>query len=136
MSTSVADLTNIVVSIQDESNIVTVSLQDGYKEVKQGTSQIQKIRETFAGINSAVTEMANNIKTVSENLPSIASNSEKINESISEIAAISEESAAGVEQSAASSQQISSAMEEASNSSNDLVKLAEKLNRLVHQFKL
>ncbi|KMY52207.1 chemotaxis protein [Peribacillus loiseleuriae] len=136
VSTSVTDITDIVASIQDESSLVTESLQDGYKEVKQGTIQIETTRETFAGINSAVTEMANSIKTVSENLSSIASNSEKMNGSISEIAAISEESAAGVEQTSASSQQISSSMEEVANSSNDLAKLAEKLNGLVHQFKL
>ncbi|MGE8080082.1 methyl-accepting chemotaxis protein [Peribacillus loiseleuriae] len=136
VSTSVTDITDIVAGIQDESSLVTQSLQDGYKEVKQGTIQIKMTRETFAGINSAVTEMTNSIKTVSENLSSIASNSEKMNESISEIAAISEESAAGIEQTSASSQQISSSMEEVANSSDDLAKLAEKLNGLVHQFKL
>ena len=136
VSSSVADITEIVAGIQYESSLVSESLQDGYKEVNEGTTQIKMTRETFAGINSSVTEMANSINTVSENLSSIASNSEKMNGSISEIAAISEESAAGVEQTSASSQQIGSSMEEVANSSDDLAKLAEKLNGLVHQFKL
>ncbi len=136
VSSSVADITDIVAGIQYESSLVTTSLQDGYNEVKQGTTQIKTTRETFASISSAVTEMVNSIKTVSENLSSISSNSEIMNGSISEIAAISEETAAGVEQTSASSQQISSSMEEVTNSSDDLAKLAEKLNRLVRQFKL
>ena len=136
VSTSVADITDIVAGIQYETSLVTESLQVGYNEVKQGTTQIKTTQETFASISSAVTEMVNNIKTVSENLSSIASNSEKMNESISEIAAISEETAAGVEQTSASSQQISSSMEEVTNSSDDLAKLAEKLNGLVHRFKI
>ncbi len=136
VSTSVLDITNIVASIQNESSLVTSSLQAGYEEVNQGTSQIKQTRETFAGINASITEMANSIQTVSENLSSIALNSEKINGSISEIAAISEESAAGVEQTSASSQQISSSMEEVANNSDELAKLAEKLNGLVLQFKI
>ncbi|MBA9026369.1 methyl-accepting chemotaxis protein [Peribacillus huizhouensis] len=136
VSTSITDITDIVAGIQDESSLVAESLYDGYKEVNQGTIQIKTTRETFAKINSAVTEMSININTVSGNLSSIVANSEKMNESISEIAAISEESAAGVEQTSASSQQISSSMEEVANNSDELAKLAEKLNGLVHQFKL
>ncbi len=136
VSTSVTDITGIVAGIQEESSLVADALQDGYKEVVLGTTQIKTTQETFAGINSSILEMANSINTVSENLSSIASNSEKMNGYISEIAAISEESAAGVEQTSASSQQISSSMEEVSNSADDLAKLAEKLNGLVHQFKI
>ena len=136
VSASVTDITTIVVGIQEESSSVTEALQDGYKEVVQGTTQIQTTRETFAEINSSITEMANSIHMISENLSTIAQNSEKMNGSISEIAAISEETAAGVEQTSASSQQISSSMEEVSNSSDDLAKLAEKLNGLVLKFKL
>ncbi|KAB2329413.1 methyl-accepting chemotaxis protein [Cytobacillus depressus] len=136
VSGSVSDITNIVAGIQDESSIVTESLKDGYKEVTEGTSQIKTTRETFAGISTAVTEMAQSIQTVSENMASIVSNSDSMNRSISEIAVISEESAAGVEQTSASSQQISSSMDEVANNSDDLAKLAEKLNGLVQQFKL
>ncbi|RHW36714.1 methyl-accepting chemotaxis protein [Lysinibacillus yapensis] len=136
VSTSVADITGIVAGIQSESSVVAESLQDGYNEVKQGTTQINTTQETFAAISSAVTNMVNNIKMVSENLSTIASNTEKMNASVSEIAAISEESAAGVEQTSASSQQISSSMEEVASSSEDLARLAENLNELVRRFKL
>ncbi|MBS4200612.1 methyl-accepting chemotaxis protein [Bacillus sp. FJAT-49732] len=136
VSASVSDITDIVVGIQNESSVVTASLQDGYKEVAQGTSQIVATQETFNGISSAVSEMATNIKTVFENILTIAANSEKMHESITDIAAISEESAAGVEQTSASSEQISSSMEEVANSSTDLAKLAENLNDLINRFKL
>ena len=56
VSTSVADITDIVDGIQSETSLVTESLQDGYKEVKQGTTEINTTRETFASISSAVTE--------------------------------------------------------------------------------
>lgn len=136
VSASVADITNIVSGIQEESTIVTESLQTGYTEVVEGTNQIKTTSVTFEEINTAIKEMANSIQTVTGNLESISSNSKIMSESISEIAAISEESAAGVEQTSASSQQISSSMDEVANSSDELAKQAEKLNELVLQFKL
>ncbi|WP_431028493.1 methyl-accepting chemotaxis protein [Lysinibacillus sp. LZ02] len=136
VSTSVVDITDIIAGIQNESSVVTESLQNGYTEVQQGTSQIKTTQETFTRISGSVKDMTNSIKVIAENLASMASDSKIMNGSISEIAAISEESAAGVEQTSASSQQINSSMEEVANNSDELAKLAEKLNGLVHQFKL
>lgn len=136
VSVSVSDITNIVEGITTESGIVTKSLQDAYKEVEQGSQQIETTLKTFNRINANVTEMVENLGTVSDNLTTIASNSEKMNESITEMAAIAEESAAGVEQTSASTQQISSSMEEVSSSSVDLATRAENLNILIRKFKI
>lgn len=136
VSHSVTDITGIVESIQSESSAVTESLQEGYKEVEQGTKHIQRTHETFKQISEAVTDMARNIHISSENLLDITKNSEEMSRSIQEIAAISEESAAGVEETSAQTQEASSSMEEVAISSNDLAKLAEELDRLVNQFNL
>ncbi|MFC4557654.1 methyl-accepting chemotaxis protein [Virgibacillus kekensis] len=136
VANSVADITEIVASIQNESGAVTESLQEGYHEVEQGTGQIRKTSETFTGISSSLKDMVSSINTVSENLSEIAAGSQQMNGSIQEIAAISEESAAGIEQTSASSQQTTSSMEEVAASSEQLAKLAEELNGLVRKFKL
>ncbi|MBO1002004.1 methyl-accepting chemotaxis protein [Pseudogracilibacillus auburnensis] len=135
-SDSVSNITTIVNDIQSESNLVTSSLQEGYKEVEQGTTQIITTGETFNQISSAVTEMANKISIVSANLRDILTDSQGMSSSIQEIAAITEESAAGVEETSASSEQASSAMQEVTSSANDLARLAEELNELVLQFKI
>ena len=135
-ATSVTDITRIVNNIQNGFGVVTESLQDGYKEVEQGTSQIITTGETFNEINSSVIGMVDNIKNVSNKLLDITTNSQAMNSSIQEIAATAEESAAGVEQTAASVQQTTSSMEEVARSSVDLSKLAEELNELIRQFKL
>ncbi|WP_430790600.1 methyl-accepting chemotaxis protein [Virgibacillus flavescens] len=136
VSVSVTDITGIVGNIQNESSSVTNSLKTGYAEVELGSSQIKSTGETFNGINTAVTEMASSIRTISDNLSDIAASSQEMSGSIEEIASISEESAAGIEETSASSQQTSSSMEEVSASSEHLAKLAEELNSLVRQFKL
>ena len=135
-ASSVTDITRIVNNIQSGFHSVTESLELGYREVERGTSQIQTTGETFNGISTSLTEMADRINSVSANLSDIAANSQEMNSSIEEIAATAEESAAGIEETSASIQQTSSSMDEIARSSDDLAQLAEKLNRFVHQFKL
>ncbi|RDW21392.1 chemotaxis protein [Oceanobacillus arenosus] len=136
VSDSVTDITDIVTNIQRETNLVTDSLQGGYKEVQLGTAQIETTGKTFGNISEAVTEMVNSITAISENLSELAANAQEMNGSIEEIASISEESAAGIEETSASSEQTSSIMEEVAGSSEQLAKLAEELNGLVRVFKL
>lgn len=136
VSLSVIDIEHIVEQIVEETNTVTTSLTRSYEEVQQGTEQISLTNQTFIEIDSAVTDMAENIASVSRNLDQLVENSAKIDKAIEEIAAISQESAAGVEQTSATMQQTSSAMEEISNSSHQLAKMAETLNDQVGQFKL
>ena len=133
---SVTDITGIVHTIQSGFNAVTESLEEGYREVEKGTSQIQTTGETFNDIRTSLTEVVDRINMVSANLSDIAANSQEMNSSIQEIAATAEESAAGIEQTSASIQQTSSSMDEIARSSNDLAQVAEKLNAFVHQFKL
>lgn len=136
VSESVTDITEIVGNIQSESTFVTESLQTGYKEVEQGTSQIQETEETFKSISDAVTEMVDNIKHIASNLTDIADGSEQTTSSIQDIAAISEESAAGVEETSAQAEETTSAMEDISGYSEHLKELADELHGLVLQFKL
>lgn len=135
-SHSVANITNIVDRIQNESSNVASSLEASYKDVEQGTNQIATTAETFNQISDAVTKMVERIYHISENLLEISVTSKEMNGSIQEIAAISEESAAGVEQTSASTQQTSSAMQEVAAFSNDLAKLAEDLQKVVGRFTL
>ncbi|ALV22022.1 methyl-accepting chemotaxis protein [Carnobacterium antarcticum] len=136
VAVSIADITGFVTTIQAESKKVSDSLQNGYTEVEEGTSQINTTGQTFNKISQSVTSMVNEIQSISGNLESIAANSEIMNGSIEEIAAVSQESAAGVEETSAASQQISSSMEEVAGNSEHLAALAEDLSQMVNQFKL
>ena len=136
VAVSVTDITDIVGNIQSESRIVTNSLHDGYKEVAEGTNQIQSTGEAFEEMSGKLGDMSSRINAISDNLSNIASSSEIMRTDIEEIAAISEESAAGIEQTSATSQQSSSSMEEVSANAQQLALLAEQLNDHVKRFKL
>lgn len=135
-ASSIKDITQIVTDIKTESSNVANSLKDGYTEVEQGAKQIETTGKTFNEISFAVTEMANNITTISEKLSKIAEESGEMNGFIEEVASVSEEASAGVEETVASAQQASSAMEEITASSKHLSQLAEELNDLVGKYKL
>ncbi|WP_337017014.1 methyl-accepting chemotaxis protein [Oceanobacillus massiliensis] len=136
VSDSVTDITGFAANIQLESSNVAKSLQMGYKEVEQGTSQIKSTGETFTIISDSVSDMAENIQSIAERLSEMVAGSQEMNASIEEIASVSEEAAAGVEEAAATAEQSSSSMEEVASSSEQLAKLAEEMNELVSKFKL
>ena len=136
VSHSVTDITEIVSNIQQESGMVVESLNNGYQEVQEGTTQIQTTNQTFHSIGESIMGMVNHMTAISEQLSDMAGKSQSMNASIEEVASIAEESAAGVEQTSASAEQSSSAMEEVAGSSDQLAKLAEELNGLVGRFKL
>ncbi|MER2000080.1 MAG: HAMP domain-containing methyl-accepting chemotaxis protein, partial [Lysinibacillus sp.] len=133
---SVADISAIVNRIQQETGNVTRSLQDGYQEVRKGTSQISETSETFNHISVAVQGMIGSIDAISANLNDVLASTEEIGTSIDDIASISEESAAGVEQTTATTEETVSTMEEVVRSADQLATLAEQLNVEVQQFKL
>jgi methyl-accepting chemotaxis protein len=136
VSLSVTDITQIVNNIQNETKLVTSSLQGGYKEVESGKNQIVTTGHTFEEIERSLSEMANGVQFISRTLGTIATNSDGINNSISEIASVSEEAAAGIEETAASVEQSSGSMEEIAISATRLNDLANDLKQLINKFVL
>ncbi|WP_155592927.1 methyl-accepting chemotaxis protein [Lysinibacillus cavernae] len=133
---SVNDITTIVTNIQQDFDVVTNSLEDGYQEVKEGTNQIKATSETFNTISYSINDVVESVKLISTNLSKVTEDGRKMNNSIQEIAAVAEESAAGVEQTTATTEQTSSSMEDMAGKSAQLSELALQLKTLIAQFKL
>lgn len=136
VSLSVNDITHIVSAIQDETNVVTSSLQNGYQEVEQGTNEIIATGEKFTMIHDSLINMAGNIQNNSEELEGILENGHVMNQSIEEIAALFEQAAAGIEETSANAHQAGQSMDEMADNSLQLVTLTERLNELIARFKL
>ncbi|MFJ7697051.1 methyl-accepting chemotaxis protein [Lysinibacillus fusiformis] len=133
---SVNDITSIVTNIQQDFDVVTSSLEDGYQEVKEGTNQIKATSETFTTISSSINDVVESVQLISSNLSKVTEDGQKMNSAIQEIAAVAEESAAGVEQTTATTEQTSSSMEVMAGKSAQLSTLALELKTLIAQFKL
>lgn len=133
---SVNDITSIVTNIQQDFDVVTNSLEDGYQEVKEGTNQIKATTETFNTISHSINDIVESVQLISTNLSKVTEDGHKMNNSIQEIAAVAEESAAGVEQTTATTEETSSSMENMAGKSAQLSELALQLKALIAQFKL
>lgn len=133
---SVSNISTIVQTIQEETNSVTRSLVEGYKEVEKGSQQTNYASRSYREISSAVSEMVANINNVTTNLQNIADSTSSIDLAIENIAAVSEQSAAGSQQTAATIQEVSASMDSVSNAAKDLSKTADTLKNIVSHFKL
>ena len=136
VSHSVSNISTIVNNIQNETNIVTRSLVEGYEEVEKGSKQTNISSETYRNISVAITEMVSNIRSVTQNLQHIANNTNDIDNAIENIAAVSEQSAASSQQTAATIEEVASSMESVAQSAEQLNGTADKLQQVVQQFKL
>lgn len=136
VAVSVTDITNIVASIQRESENVTNSLELGYDEVTQGSQHIVGTGKMFDEMTLAMEDAGKNIDRMTNHLGNITDETAQMSRSVQEIAAIAEESAAGTEETTASALQMSNSMNDITGHSNDLSQLAEQLNDLVKRFKI
>lgn len=135
VAVSVKDITGFVGKIQSESRDVSVSLEQGYTEVKAGAEQIQRTTDMLNEMENSLNDMIQNILLVSDKMSSLTENTASMSVAIEEIASISQESAAGVEETSAATQQINSSMEEVSINSEQISGLAEMLHAIVNHFK-
>ncbi|MCT4594245.1 MAG: methyl-accepting chemotaxis protein [Anaeromicrobium sp.] len=136
VASSLAEIIKIVSGIQGETNIMTQSLEEGYKEVEDGTNKIQDTGVNFKNITDSVAKTVDKVENMSSNLEKLSSNSNEISGSIELIAVAAEENSASIEQTAASAQQQNSSMEEVRNDATLLVDLSEQLNNIVKNFKI
>ncbi|WP_067840812.1 methyl-accepting chemotaxis protein [Amphibacillus sediminis] len=133
---SVVDITQIVQTIQSESQLVSSALEKGYQEVAQGTKDIEETGVRFESIEQAIADMTAHVQTVMTGLTALANDSESVNASVQEIASISEQSAAGVEEASASAEEASGAMEQVAEGAGSLLSSSHKLNNLIEEFQL
>lgn len=133
---SISGISKIITEIQSESSEVAQSLENGYQEVNEGTTQIEHTGQAFEQINLGITEMVNNVQAIVTDLTAITGETAKMSNAIDEIASVSEESAAAVEETAASTEETNSSMEEVSRSADELSSLANRLEDSINQFKI
>ncbi|MDQ7094567.1 methyl-accepting chemotaxis protein [Desulfosporosinus sp. PR] len=133
---SIMDITDIVGNLQNESKLVSNTLEGAYKQVEKGTNLISDTNEAFKLIASEINKMATHIEKVNSNLINIKTNNGQINSSIQQVASIAEETSASIEETANSTEKQNTAIESISVSIESLVAMAQNLAEAVAKFKL
>ena len=133
---SVNEITELVISIQNESKTVASSLEKGYEEVEKGTNQIKGTGETFRIIDVNISEIVDKIDYVSSKFDNIQQNSKKIEEEIQKVASVSEDTSAGIEETTASVQEESNSIEIVFQNALKVSELSDNLSNMVKKFKV
>ena len=136
VSTSIGQITEIVLRIQSESTVVTRALESGFDQVNRGSEQINQTGQLFNEMNQAYHNVSKSLQNIVGNLDKMVGSSHDIQHSIEEVASLSEESAAGIEESAASSEESVQSIEKVSDAAIELKQLAETLDQRVNHFTL
>lgn len=136
VSSSVADITELVQTIQSVTNTVVLSLEESFSEVEEGTGQIQITGDVLQTITESVADVSEKIQEISDSLEKMTDGAKSMESSVSNIASVSEESAAGIEETAASVEEETASMQEIAANAEVMAGLAEQLNSVVSRFKL
>jgi|GEM_PF-651486 len=133
---SIGNIVNIVEGIQEETRVVTTALQNGYRQVEEGTNQIRLSGESFHQINNSVVQMVERIQKVFHNIKQVEHNSKEIHLYISQIVSVSEQSSAGIEECSASIHQQDNYISGIADASVHLNEIAEGLGKSIGAFKI
>ncbi|MGJ9384435.1 methyl-accepting chemotaxis protein [Salipaludibacillus sp. CF4.18] len=132
---STQEIKEIIQAVQNESKQATIDMKEVVTEVKQGETVIEGSGQSF-------TDIADNIKKLTERIVAISSSTNSINERsnraleyVENIASVTEQSSAGTEELSATMEQQSAAMQEMNNMATDLSKMAEQLTAQISAFK-
>lgn len=136
VSHSVENISSIVTSIKQETAIISQELDTGFKQVNEGTEQIQLTGQYFSEIKEKVTDMTHRVKNISTIFTQFEKSSQDINNSVENIASISEQSAAGSQEISAAVHEQSQSIDSINTSANTLSEMVERMNQLISRFKV
>jgi len=135
-ATSGQQITQLVESIQVETNDAVLSMETGTKEVAEGISVVNRAGESFSRIQEAINEVVTQMQSVSAAVVQMTAGADRVVDSIQVIANVAEETAGNTQLVSASTQEQLASMNEIAQSSIALNGMAEELQSLVNNFKL
>jgi methyl-accepting chemotaxis protein len=158
------EVANLIRDLQKTVNEVVLVMEDGTREVENGSSRAAEASEVLSVIlkaaetvNQQVSEIASAIQHMStsstelvsamETVSSIvgkntsatermAANSSALTQAVENIASVSEENSAAVEQVSASTEEVLAQVEQVASSAAALMQMAQGLQKIVAQFSL
>jgi methyl-accepting chemotaxis protein len=133
---SLGEINEIVFTLQDMSKKITGSLQNGFDELKSGTTKIQATGNHFDTIKKEIVQMAENVADISTYLNNISYGSHEIKSSFEDIAATSQQFTAGTVDSSTTIQKQDLELEKILRKVHEMTEEATVLANLVENFKL
>lgn len=135
-SASAQEISQLVASIQMETNEAVLTMEKGSREVSDGMGGVARAGEAFSQIRDAVVGVTNEIQEVSTAAHTLTESTGKVGQSMQMIATVAQSAVShSVEVSSATEEQLAS-MEEIYSSAASLASLADDLEKLIGHFKV
>ncbi|HEY6887839.1 MAG TPA: methyl-accepting chemotaxis protein [Solirubrobacter sp.] len=129
-------ISSLIREMQDETARVVGVVNDGTQRTQDGVATVERTREAFEAIGSAVEDMAARVGEITTAVGEITLETVRAENEVTDVAAVAEESSASAEQVSASTQQTSASAQEIAASAQSLSATAEQLNELGRRFKV
>ncbi|RAK18875.1 methyl-accepting chemotaxis sensory transducer [Anoxybacillus vitaminiphilus] len=133
---SAQQISQLINSIQDETQKAVQSMDRATLEVEEGIVIVNTAGDQFEQIQHSVSEVAGEIQGVSSAVQQMAASTEQILHSINVITEAAEVAASGTQNISAATEEQLATMEEITASATTLARMAEELQSLVGKFKV
>ncbi|MBC8590367.1 methyl-accepting chemotaxis protein [Wansuia hejianensis] len=134
-SNSSKQISNLILSIQDNIQYTVKLMNENTREVESSVESVRTSSNNFSNILDEINEVANQIEEVARLTKSVSDDAGEVNNSFSIISNAANENLFAVEEVAAGSEEQTAAMEEIASSSTNLSILANDLREAISKFK-
>ena len=134
-SHSANQITEMLGSIQNDSEHSVHSMNKVTGEVQVGLEEMQRVGDIFQRIMSDLEQIADNIQDVSATSEEMAAGSQQVSAAVSEMAQIARQTAESSQHAANASQEHNSMTKEIAEATDTLRSMAQDMKALVDQFK-
>jgi methyl-accepting chemotaxis protein len=128
-------ISGLIGEIQGQTQAVVGVVAQASRRTEDGVATVERTREAFEVIGTAVEEMATRVGEIAAAVEQISAEAARAESDIAEVASVAEESSASAEEVSASTQQTSASTQEIASSAAELARTAEQLEHLVARFK-
>jgi methyl-accepting chemotaxis protein len=134
--TAATKITELIASIQQQVENITVTMNQGTQEISQGVDVANRAGQNFGEIEKAFHGIVELVQEVSRSTSNMVKEAEIAVESIHNAAAVTEETSASTEEVSAAAEEQNANMLQVANSTTQLTSLSQELQSLVAQFKI
>ncbi len=130
------EITNLVESIGEESQMAVAVMDDLRKASKEQTLSVEKTKQAFDDIANAIYAIVDKFRNVNESVNKMQSDKDEVIRSIEQISSVSQETAAASQEMSATTETQMKAFDELKEASSSLGQLVVELDSKLKRYKL
>ena len=134
--TAAASIAELISEIQAETGRAVEVVEQGAQRTEDGAATVDRARDAFVQIESAVATVGDRIAAISEAIAAVDQQASQVEADMGEVASVAEESSASTQQVAASAQQTSTSTQQITSAAGELSATAARLEELIDRFTL